>query len=206
MGVHSSQVYGLTLQKATVTNIADGDSFDIQGDRVRLADIQAPEFGTEPSHSIAKYALSNLIDGKTIYIDTDQKSGRDTYGRLVAVAYVKVNTTHYLNVNKALIAQEVVSETDYTNNEFTPSSWTLYVKYADAAGLVGPIGPQGSQGPQGVQGPKGNTGATGLQGLQGVQGSPGESASMSLLYLALGLSTIAIIVSGIAIFMIMRKH
>ena len=49
------------------------------------------------------------------------------HGRLIAVIYVKHDSTHYKNVNKALLNQGVVDLTDYTNNEFNPSSWRLYV-------------------------------------------------------------------------------
>ena len=136
-------------QTAQVTSVTDGDTFRIPNDRVRLADINAPENGTEPGYSIAKYALGNLVGGQTVYIDTDQQSGRDQYGRLVAIVYVRYNSTHYVNVNEALLLQGVAVETDYSNNEFNPSTWILYVKYADAPSPtnVGPTGPQGIQGP-----------------------------------------------------------
>ena len=192
-------VYGYKInQTELVTDITDGDSFYIGIDRVRLADINAPEYGTEPGYSIAKYALSNLIGGKTVYLDTDQKSGRDVYGRLIAVVYIKENSTHYLNVNKALLVQEVVYLNDFLNNEFSPSTWTLYVKYAEAPSLVGLTGPQGPQGLQGSQGLKGDTGLQGAQGIlgpKGDQGSPGEPVFNILLFLSLGVSVIALIIS-----------
>jgi hypothetical protein len=133
LGINSMIVHGWeTNQTSSVTGVEDGDTLYIPNDKVRLADIQAPEEGNEPGYSIAKYALSSLVRGKTVYLDTDQKTGRDEYGRLIAVVYVKANSTHYLNVNKALLVQGVAVETDYTNNEFTPSTWTLYIKYAEA--------------------------------------------------------------------------
>lgn len=46
---------------------------------------------------------------------------------MIAVVYVKFDSTHYLNVNEALLEQGVVVLYDFTNNEFNPSSWTLYV-------------------------------------------------------------------------------
>jgi endonuclease YncB( thermonuclease family) len=173
---------------ATVTTVIDGDTFYTSNDRVRLADINAPKNGTEPGYSIAKYALSSLVGGKTVYLDTDQKTGRDPYGRLIAVVYVKVNSTHYLNVNKALLVQGVAIETDYTNNEFTPSTWTLYVKYAEPTSQSN-VGPMGPQGPQGIQGP---------QGVQGIQGPPGEPAPSNLLYLSLGISALSLILAIVA--------
>jgi len=111
---------------ASVTSVIDGDSFYITGDEVRLADVSAPEWD-ESGGSAATSALKGLISGKTVYLDTDQKTGRGPYGRLIAVVYVKTSSTQYINVNKALLNQRVVSLTDYTNNEFNPSTWTLYV-------------------------------------------------------------------------------
>ena len=178
LGVQVSSVSGGEIdQTSQVTSVTDGDTFRIPNDRVRLADIDAPENGTEPGFSIAKYALANIVGGKTVYLDTDQRSGRDPNGRLIAVVYVGYNSTHYLNVNMALLVQGVVGEYDFTNNEFSPSDWTLYVKYADAPSqtVVGPTGPQG---------PKGD---------------PGTSAPMEILYLSLGVSVLAIIVALIAL-------
>ena len=111
---------------ASVTSVIDGDSFYITGDEVRLADVSAPEWD-ESGGTAATSALKGLISGKTVYLDTDQKSGRDRYGRLIAVVYVKTSASEYINVNKALLNRGVVSRTDYTNNEFNPSTWTLYV-------------------------------------------------------------------------------
>jgi PKD repeat protein len=109
--------------------VVDGDSFKITGDEVRLADVSAPEWD-EPGGTEASNALKALINEKTVYLDTDQKSGRDPHDRLVAVVYIRKNSTHYMNVNKALLIQGVVGKTDYSNNEFNPSTWTLYVQYS----------------------------------------------------------------------------
>ena len=199
--IQAIQVYGMEINLATsVTTVIDGDTFWITNDKVRLADINAPEQGSEPGYSIAKYALSSMVANKTVYLDTDQKTGRDPYGRLVAVVYVKTNSTHYLNVNKALLLQGVAIEDNFTNNEFEPSTWTLYVRYAPNPLPI--TGPQGPQGIQGIQGPKGDTGAQGSQGIQGIQGpvgSPGESVSPTLLYISLGISTLSVIIAIIAL-------
>jgi hypothetical protein len=193
LGILAPHVSGWKIdQTVQVTSVTDGDTFRIPNDRVRLADINTPENGTEPGYSIAKYTLANKVGGQTVYLDTDQKSGRDQYGRLVAVVYVRYNSTHYVNVNKALLTQGVAVETDYTNNEFSPSTWTLYVKYADAPSqtVVGPTGPQGVQG---IQGPQG------IQGVQGPKGDPGASAPVEYVYASIGVSVIAIIIALIAI-------
>jgi len=122
-----SNFYSIEIDETTyVSHFIDGDSFEIPGDEVRLADVSAPEWN-EYGGECATEALYDLLVGQTIYLDTDQKSGRGPYGRLIAVIYVKHDSTHYKNVNKALLNQGVVDLTDYTNNEFNPSSWRLYV-------------------------------------------------------------------------------
>lgn len=118
--------YSLEIDETTwVSQFIDGDSFEIPGDEVRLADISAPEY-YEAGGSEATEAIHDLLAGETIYLDTDQKSGRDGYGRLIAVVYIKQDS-HFINVNKALLLQGVVFETDITNNEFTPSEWKRVV-------------------------------------------------------------------------------
>jgi endonuclease YncB( thermonuclease family) len=90
IGTHIVEASGLEIDHtAQVISVTDGDTFRIPNDRVRLADINAPENGTEPGYSIAKYALAEMVGGRTVYLDTDQQTGRDTYGRLIAVVYVK---------------------------------------------------------------------------------------------------------------------
>ena len=119
--------HSLEIDETThVSRFIDGDSFEIPGDEVRLADVSAPEWN-EPGGEHATNALHDLLADETIYLDTDQKTGRDRYGRLIAVIYVKHDSTRYKNVNKALLNQGVVDLTDYTNNEFNPSEWRLYV-------------------------------------------------------------------------------
>ncbi len=114
---------------APVTQVIDGDSFYIQGDEVRLADVSCPEWYASGG-SEATDALTELIDGQIVYLDTDQKTGRDKYGRLIAVVYVVFNETHLLNVNELMLLLGHAELTDYTNNEFDPYTWTLLERYA----------------------------------------------------------------------------
>ena len=113
----------------TVTNIVDGDTFDLSnGDRIRPADIDAPEIGEE-GYQEAKDYLTTWIYGKTVYLDVDDMFIYDFNGtgdRFVCVVYVSYNTTHYLNVNKLMLVTNQAVIEDF-NNEFDPYSWSLFV-------------------------------------------------------------------------------
>jgi len=109
-----------------VSKVIDGDTFDAaSGERIRLADVDAPEYD-EYGYYEAKDFLASLIDGELVYLDIDDVYGQDKYGRWICVVYVEYNSTHYINVNKALLVEEVAVIKNY-DNEFNPYTWTLYV-------------------------------------------------------------------------------
>ena len=121
-----------------VTNVVDGDTFDLRIDktdpriiyeieRVRLADVDSPEMST-PDGPPAKVFATDILLGKKVWLDIDDKSrdGRDPYGRLIAVVYLEdrdgtINTTHPLNRLLVDAGHAVVK--DFTNNEFDPATW-----------------------------------------------------------------------------------
>ena len=112
-----------------VNYIVDGDTYDTDSEgRIRLADIDCPEIG-EAGCEDAKNYLSSLIYNKEVYLDIDDIYRTDPYGRIVAVTYVRYNATHLLNVNKDLLVKGHATVWNF-DNEFEPSSWSLYVYYA----------------------------------------------------------------------------
>ncbi|MFQ5911235.1 MAG: thermonuclease family protein [Thermoplasmata archaeon] len=111
---------------AVVTRVLDGDTFDADpAGRVRLADVDTPEVG-EPGAAEATAQLSSLVYHRRVYLDVDDLHGRDMYGRLVAVVFVRHNMTHLLNVNQALLEAGVAEVRDFPNS-FDPEAWTPYV-------------------------------------------------------------------------------
>ena len=107
-----------------VTYVVDGDTLDVSNfGRIRLADINTPE-SDEAGYYEAKNYLSSLVYEKFVYIDKDENL--DYWGRFVCVVYVRWNTTHLLNVNKDLLDKQFAVIKHY-DNEFDPSTWTLYV-------------------------------------------------------------------------------
>lgn len=121
--------YGEVDKTSIVTRIIDGDTFDIStGERIRLADVDAPEY-YESGYSEATDYLESLIDGKTVYLDVDDVYTYDYNGkgsRLVCVVYVDYDSTHWMNVNQALLDEGHAVISNF-NNEFSPYSWSLLV-------------------------------------------------------------------------------
>ena len=106
----------------TVEAVIDGDTLDLEsGDRVRLADINAPE-RNQTGYSEARNYLAALVNGRTVYLDVDDKYTYDTTGtRLVCVVYLDFNSTHYLNANEDLVIKGYALKRDY-DNEFNPNT------------------------------------------------------------------------------------
>jgi len=121
----------------SVTHIVDGDTFNVHVDqcdsrvvpdsiiRIRPADINCPET-RGPKMCAAGFAATNYtrswLLGKTVYLDLDNKTGKDPYGRWVAMVYLPVNGT-MRNFNKMLITSGHAVMDDFKNNEFDPAIW-----------------------------------------------------------------------------------
>ena len=109
-----------------VSRVIDGDTFDVtSGDRIRLADVDAPEH-YEGGYNESKNFLTELVLNKTVYLDIDDINGTDKYGRLVCVVYADTNSAYVMNVNKALLVNGHAVIWNFTNNEFDPYTWSLY--------------------------------------------------------------------------------
>jgi len=118
-----------------VTKVIDGDTIDVQLQdspisedliRVRLADIDCPETrgskacqaGKDATNYTRAWLLSNYI-----FLDLDDKTGKDQYGRWVAVVYLSEDGKPGRNFNKMLVDADHAVVEDYKNNEFDPKSW-----------------------------------------------------------------------------------
>ncbi len=123
-------VYSWEIDKTgTVYNIVDGDTVDVTSvGRIRLADIDCPESGEAGGAAATQY-IGSLIYQKEVYVDVDDITGTDPYGRVVAVIYVYYDDNNLKNVNKAMLVAGHAEIWDFDNNEFNPYSWTLYVSY-----------------------------------------------------------------------------
>ncbi len=121
-----------------VTNVVDGDTFDVtiekacakviySVERIRLADVDSPEMESEKGPLARDFTYAVLMN-KRVYLDIDDLSanGRDSYGRLICVAYL---TGFYgqpiasPNFNRLLQDSGHARLDDFTNNEFDPQDW-----------------------------------------------------------------------------------
>lgn len=114
-----------------VTNVVDGDTFDIRIDesdpriideieRVRLADVDSPEMSTLEGKEAKVYTTEALL-GERVWLDIDDKAkdGRGPYDRLICVVYLEDGT----NFNKAIVDAGFAEVKDYSTNEFDPDDW-----------------------------------------------------------------------------------
>ena len=121
-----------------VSNVVDGDTFDVTLEdynssqitedaiRIRLADIDTPEVrgpkaceaGKKASAYTRTWLLSNYV-----FLDLDDKTGKDPYGRWVAVVYLAEEGRPGRNCNKQLVDSGHAVIEDFKNNEFDPWSW-----------------------------------------------------------------------------------
>ena len=115
-----------------VSKVVDGDTFDVTLDshdsrisedliRIRLADIDTPEVrgpkACEAGKKASAYTKAWIL-GKMVSLDLDDKTGKDQYGRWVAVCYLDGK-----NFNKQLVDSGHAVIKDFKNNEFDPLSW-----------------------------------------------------------------------------------
>lgn len=122
-----------------VIKVIDGDTIDIALQdynssqvsedviRIRLADIdtqetrgaKACEAGKKASAYTRTWLLSNYV-----FLDLDDETGKDPYGRWVAVVYLSENGRPGRNFNKQLVDSGHAVIEDFRNNEFDPWSWS----------------------------------------------------------------------------------
>ena len=121
-----------------VTNVVDGDTFDVtiekadarvaySVERVRLADVDSPEMDSDSGPAARDFTYAVLMN-KRVYLDIDDLSanGRDSYGRLICLAYLAGVYGQPLaapNFNRLLVESGHARQENFTNNEFNPQDW-----------------------------------------------------------------------------------
>jgi endonuclease YncB( thermonuclease family) len=108
-----------------VLQVLDGETFEVQGfGLVKLADINGPEMGTMNWVHAREYAMENLL-GAQVFLDIDQRSGRDPSGAVCVAYLANANGTPNLNknFNMMMVKAGFATIKDDSGNEFDPSSW-----------------------------------------------------------------------------------
>ena len=121
-----------------VSKVVDGDTLDVTLQdynssqvsedviRIRLADIDTPEVrGPKPCEAgkNASAYTRTWLQSSYIFLDLDDKTGKDPYGRWVAVVYLSEDGKPGRNFNKQLVDAGHAIIEDFKNNEFDPRSW-----------------------------------------------------------------------------------
>jgi endonuclease YncB( thermonuclease family) len=121
-----------------VTNVVDGDTFDVtiekahakvayRVERIRLADVNSPEMDSEKGPDARDFTYAVLMN-KRVFLDIDDLSatGRDSYGRMICVAYLSGFYGQPIaapNFNRLLVDSGHARLDNFTNNEFDPQDW-----------------------------------------------------------------------------------
>ena len=121
-----------------VIKVVDGDTFDVTLEdynssqvsedviRIRLADIDTPETrgakACEAGKNASAYTRTWLLSNY-VFLDLDDKTGKDPYGRWVAVVYLSEDGRPGRNFNKMLVDSGHAVIDDFRNNEFDPAGW-----------------------------------------------------------------------------------
>lgn len=101
---------------AIITKVHDGDTVTadvdlgfgvwLKGQKIRLSGINAPELRLTEG-ALSRDFLADLVNGKTVIIDT-VKDRKEKYGRWLGVLWVgKVNVNELLLANDLAIAMEM---------------------------------------------------------------------------------------------------
>ncbi len=107
--------------EGTVNYVVDGDTLDINDNRIRLSLVNTPERGQE-GYMEAKKLVQNLCLNKKGEVDIDDGQRRgDRYGREVGIVYCDG-----INLNKVLIENNLaVIYSEYCEiSEFSNEEWT----------------------------------------------------------------------------------
>lgn len=110
--------------RGIVTYVIDGDTITVQGyGNVRLADVNSPELAAPGGPEAKEYTRSQLLN-KLVYLDLDNKTGQDRYGRNVSVVYLsKSEGSPGENFNRLLVDSGHAIVEDAKDNEFEPMQW-----------------------------------------------------------------------------------
>ena len=110
--------------RSKVTYVTDGDTITVEGlGVVRLADVDSPELAVTGGPEAKEYTRKQLL-GKLVFLDLDNRTGLDRYGRKVCVVFLaNANGTVGEIFNRMLVDAGHATVEDVRDNEFDPREW-----------------------------------------------------------------------------------
>ncbi len=137
-----------TDRTGAVSAVIDGSSFQLSsGETIKLAAIDTPSSG-QAGYSESKNYLTTLIQGKTVILDTGTTAVTDQQSRLLCIVYLDYNSTHYENINMAMIQNGYAAPNTQNSTGFDPGTWTWFVlKQTPTSGPSTTVGTQPSATP-----------------------------------------------------------
>jgi len=131
-----------TYRTRTVATVIDGSSFQLSSqETIKLAAIDTPSSG-QAGYLESKNYLISLIQSKTVYLDTGTVSTTDQQSRLLCTVYIDFNSTHFENINMAMVQNGYAVPNGTVGNGFDPGTWTWFVLKQASTSPTATIGPQ----------------------------------------------------------------
>lgn len=103
-----------------VTRIVDGDTITVDGQSVRFALVNTPEYG-ENDYSQAKSYIENICPvGSQVLVDEDDKQTGGSHGRIIGVIYCNnLNLSEeILEVGHAEILLSICKKSEFANEDW----------------------------------------------------------------------------------------
>ena len=105
-----------------VTRIVDGDTIEVDGQSIRFALVDTPEYG-EYDYTQARNYIENICPiGSPVLVDEDDLQTEGSYGRIIGVIYCKE-----LNLNESIleVGHAEILVTFCSKSEFAGESWAI---------------------------------------------------------------------------------
>jgi len=103
-----------------VTQIVDGDTIKVDGQSIRFALANTPEYGEAGYDQATKFIRAICPMGSAVLVDEDDGQTQRSYGRIIAVVYC-----NNINLNQAVLEQGFaeISTKFCSASEFSGESW-----------------------------------------------------------------------------------
>ncbi|MFQ5940247.1 MAG: thermonuclease family protein [Nitrososphaerales archaeon] len=105
-----------------VTRIVDGDTLDVDGKRISLALVDAPDRGEPGYTEAAKFTSAICPGGSAVLVDQDGKQMNDSYDTMIAVVYCD---GALLNAELLFADHGIIMKNLCSLSEFGDEEWAM---------------------------------------------------------------------------------